>query len=141
MAEPSPMLMVQPSDENAVARSAQRKAAFRLIPIIGVGYCLAYMDRINISFASLQIIGICTSAVRSTVSVQGFLHRLCVVRSAFKSVATPFRRETLVGAHHVHLGPSRGADDVCAYAARVQRAASSCWAWPKQAFIRALSTT
>ena len=55
MTEPCPKLMVQPSDENAVARSAQRKAAFRLIPIIGVGYCLAYMDRINISFASLQM--------------------------------------------------------------------------------------
>jgi ACS family tartrate transporter-like MFS transporter len=55
MAEPSSMFMVQPSDEDAIARSAQRKAAFHLIPIIGVGYCLAYMDRINISFASLQM--------------------------------------------------------------------------------------
>jgi ACS family tartrate transporter-like MFS transporter len=55
MAEPSSMFMVQPSDEDAIARSAQRKAAFHLIPVIGVGYCLAYMDRINISFASLQM--------------------------------------------------------------------------------------
>jgi len=39
----------------AVGESAQRKAAVRLIPIIGVGYGLAYMDRVNISYASLQM--------------------------------------------------------------------------------------
>lgn len=43
------------SGQDAIARSAQRKASLRLIPVIGVGYCLAYMDRINISFASLQM--------------------------------------------------------------------------------------
>lgn len=32
-----------------------RKAAWRLLPIIGIGYCLSYMDRINISFASLRM--------------------------------------------------------------------------------------
>jgi ACS family tartrate transporter-like MFS transporter len=39
----------------AVGRSAQRKAGLRLIPVIGLGYGLAYIDRINISFASLQM--------------------------------------------------------------------------------------
>jgi ACS family tartrate transporter-like MFS transporter len=39
----------------AVGASAQRKASLRLIPLIAVGYGLAYMDRINISFASLQM--------------------------------------------------------------------------------------
>src|SRR5271157_5997845 len=44
------------TDESAsVGASAQRKAALRLLPIIGVGYGLAYMDRINISFASLRM--------------------------------------------------------------------------------------
>lgn len=38
-----------------IAVSAQRKAAWRLLPIISIGYCLAYMDRINISFASLRM--------------------------------------------------------------------------------------
>ena len=38
-----------------VGESAQRKAAWRLLPVIAVGYGLAYMDRINISFASLQM--------------------------------------------------------------------------------------
>ncbi len=39
----------------AVGASALRKAGKRLLPVIGVGYGLAYMDRINISFASLQM--------------------------------------------------------------------------------------
>ncbi len=39
----------------AVGRSALRKAAWRLLPLLGVGYCVAYMDRANISFASLQM--------------------------------------------------------------------------------------
>ncbi|MGB6194062.1 MAG: MFS transporter [Terracidiphilus sp.] len=35
--------------------SAVRKASWRLLPIISLGYLLAYMDRINISFASLRM--------------------------------------------------------------------------------------
>ena len=38
-----------------IAASTQRKAAWRLLPIISIGYGLAYMDRINISFASLRM--------------------------------------------------------------------------------------
>ena len=41
--------------EDAIGTSAQRKAAIRLLPVIAVGYGLAYMDRINISFASLRM--------------------------------------------------------------------------------------
>src|ERR1700728_2681538 len=37
------------------ARSALRKATWRLIPLIALGYGCAYMDRVNISFASLQM--------------------------------------------------------------------------------------
>jgi ACS family tartrate transporter-like MFS transporter len=40
---------------NALAASTQRKASLRLLPVIGVGYGLAYIDRVNISFASLQM--------------------------------------------------------------------------------------
>src|ERR1039457_5133544 len=62
MAAAGSLHLVHPStdmDEAArqalVGESAQRKAAWRLLPVIAVGYALAYMDRINISFASLQI--------------------------------------------------------------------------------------
>src|ERR1039458_7000150 len=48
-----------PADEDArlkrIGESAIRQASLRLLPVIGVGYGLAYMDRINISFASLQM--------------------------------------------------------------------------------------
>jgi ACS family tartrate transporter-like MFS transporter len=35
--------------------SAMRKASLRVLPIIGIGYGLAFIDRINISFASLRM--------------------------------------------------------------------------------------
>ena len=39
----------------SIGASALRKASLRLLPIISIGYGLAYMDRINISFASLRM--------------------------------------------------------------------------------------
>jgi ACS family tartrate transporter-like MFS transporter len=41
--------------DEATGKSAMRKATWRLIPLIGLGYGVAYMDRVNISFASLQM--------------------------------------------------------------------------------------
>jgi MFS transporter, ACS family, tartrate transporter len=41
--------------DHAVGRSALRKASWRLIPLIALGYGIAYMDRVNVSFASLQM--------------------------------------------------------------------------------------
>ncbi len=52
----------------AIGHSAQRKASLRLLPVIGVGYGLAYMDRINISFASLQM----NRDLHFSASVYGF---------------------------------------------------------------------
>ena len=40
---------------DAIGKSAQRKASLRLLPVIGIGYGLAYIDRLNLSFASLQM--------------------------------------------------------------------------------------
>lgn len=48
VAEPLPI-------DDAVGRSALRKAGLRLIPLFALGYGIAYMDRVNISFASLQM--------------------------------------------------------------------------------------
>jgi ACS family tartrate transporter-like MFS transporter len=50
-AAPSPSA----ASDAAIGARAQRKAALRLLPVIGIGYGLAYMDRINISFASLRM--------------------------------------------------------------------------------------
>ncbi len=43
------------SRDGNIGRSAVRKAGWRLIPLIALGYGTAYMDRVNISFASLQM--------------------------------------------------------------------------------------
>jgi MFS transporter, ACS family, tartrate transporter len=40
---------------DAIGASAQRKASWRLLPIISIGYALAFIDRINISFAALRM--------------------------------------------------------------------------------------
>jgi ACS family tartrate transporter-like MFS transporter len=38
-----------------IGKAALRKASWRMIPLLGLGYGIAFMDRINISFASLQM--------------------------------------------------------------------------------------
>jgi len=43
------------SETDAIGRSAIRKATMRLVPLIALGYGAAYMDRVNISFASLRM--------------------------------------------------------------------------------------
>src|ERR1700723_938557 len=65
----TPAVHPQPeADQDAIGRSAQRQAGLRLIPVIGIGYGLAYMDRINISFASLQM----NRDLHFSASVYGF---------------------------------------------------------------------
>jgi ACS family tartrate transporter-like MFS transporter len=41
--------------QRELANSALRKAAWRLIPLIALGYGTAYMDRVNVSYAALQM--------------------------------------------------------------------------------------
>ena len=49
------MAMTEAVLPDAVGRSALRKASLRLVPLIGLGYGAAYMDRVNISFAAVQM--------------------------------------------------------------------------------------
>jgi ACS family tartrate transporter-like MFS transporter len=51
MADPQ----IATAGEEAIGASALKKATWRLIPLIGLGYGIAYIDRVNISFASLQM--------------------------------------------------------------------------------------
>ncbi len=57
MAAPTPPVLDEPqaSSEAAIGASAMRKATLHLIPLIALGYGAAYMDRVNISFAALQM--------------------------------------------------------------------------------------
>ncbi len=41
--------------EDRVGKRALRKVSRRLIPLIGLGYCAAYVDRVNVSFASISM--------------------------------------------------------------------------------------
>jgi MFS transporter, ACS family, tartrate transporter len=41
--------------DSRIGRAALRKASIRLIPLIGIAYGVAYTDRVNISFAALQM--------------------------------------------------------------------------------------
>jgi ACS family tartrate transporter-like MFS transporter len=43
------------STDADIGRTALKKASWRLIPLIGVAYGVAYTDRVNISFAALQM--------------------------------------------------------------------------------------
>ena len=56
------------SSVDPIARSALRKATRRLIPLIALGYGCSYMDRANISFASLQM----NQALHFSGAVYGF---------------------------------------------------------------------
>ena len=53
--EPAVTEVVSGPLPESIGRSAMRKATWRLIPLIALGYGTAYMDRVNISFASLQM--------------------------------------------------------------------------------------
>lgn len=61
-------LSAMSAEDAAIGASAQRKASLRLLPVIAVGYGLAFMDRINISFASLQM----NQDLHFSASVYGF---------------------------------------------------------------------
>src|ERR1700733_8542545 len=53
---PHQILDGPPVSANAtIGASAMRKATRHLIPLIALGYGAAYMDRVNISFAALQM--------------------------------------------------------------------------------------
>ncbi|HWG20006.1 MAG TPA: MFS transporter [Terracidiphilus sp.] len=50
----SSSIQIEQSDA-AIGRSALHKASLRLIPLMALGYGAAYIDRVNISFAALQM--------------------------------------------------------------------------------------
>lgn len=52
----------------AIGRAALHKASWRLLPFISIGYALAFIDRVNISFASLRM----NSDLHFSATVYGF---------------------------------------------------------------------
>ncbi|WP_370678196.1 MFS transporter [Pleomorphomonas sp. PLEO] len=49
------MLPKSESDMQDVMRSGANKVALRILPLLCLGYVIAYLDRINVSFAALQL--------------------------------------------------------------------------------------
>jgi MFS transporter, ACS family, tartrate transporter len=45
----------RPQTDDVIGRSAMTKAMWRILPLIMLAYVMAYMDRVNVSFASLQM--------------------------------------------------------------------------------------
>jgi len=43
------------SQDDSIARSAMPKVYWRVLPLICLAYLCAYMDRVNVSFASVQM--------------------------------------------------------------------------------------
>lgn len=41
--------------ETAVGQSAMRKALWRIVPLVALGYLCAYMDRVNVGFAAVRM--------------------------------------------------------------------------------------
>ena len=58
----------QPGQADTVADAVYRKVAWRLIPLLFVCYIAAYLDRVNVSFAKLQM----QQALQLSDSVYGF---------------------------------------------------------------------
>ena len=70
-------------DEDEVRRKVIRKAAWRLLPFMGLLYFVSFLDRVNVSFAALTMnadIGL--SAGRLRPGRRHLLHRLPAVRDA-----------------------------------------------------------
>src|SRR5256885_801938 len=45
----------RPQTDDAIGRSAMTKEMWRILPLILLAYVVAYIDRVNVSFASLQM--------------------------------------------------------------------------------------
>jgi ACS family tartrate transporter-like MFS transporter len=58
----------QSLEDDRIGRAALRKISWHLLPLIGLGYAVAYVDRINISFAALQM----NDDLHFTATVYGF---------------------------------------------------------------------
>jgi sugar phosphate permease len=78
---------------NAIERSAMRKTYLRLLPLAVVSYLLAYIDRINVSFAGLTM----RDDLKTSAGAFGFL-----VVIYFKGSLDP--RPANKGVKHIFAG-------------------------------------
>ena len=98
------------------------KLFWRNVPLILLAYFTAYMDRVNISFASLQM----NDNLKFSASIYGlgaglYLPRLRDIRSAFQSHASALQCPAMDSTDNDYLGTARHGHDVCANSDAVLR--------------------
>ena len=109
------VLMSMGSGEGLGAPSSTvlRKAAWRLIPLLGVLYFFAFLDRVNVGFAALTMnvdLGLSSAVFGFGAGI--FFIGYIAVRSAEQRVARALRRARLDRTHHAQLGRAVGGDGV-----------------------------
>ncbi len=83
------------AEDEATGKAALRKASLRLLPLIGIAYGIAYMDRVNVSFAALQMnrsLGFSASAYGLGAGLFFLSYALCEVPSNLLLVRFGARR-------------------------------------------------
>jgi ACS family tartrate transporter-like MFS transporter len=75
---------------NAIERSTMRKIYLRLLPLAVVSYLLAYIDRINVSFAGLRM----RDDLNMPAAAVGFALGTFIGATRFSSCATPTTRRS-----------------------------------------------
>ena len=101
-----------------IERRTLSRVSWRLLPMIGIGYGVAYMDRVNISFASATM----NQDLNFSAAIYGLGGGLFFLSYSLFEVD---RHAALVRAHHAHLGRTRHRHDVRAHADSVLRDAVS----------------
>jgi cyanate permease len=61
-------MSVAANTKEAVGRSAMNKAFWRILPLIGMAYIFAFMDRVNVGFAAAQM----NEDLKFSATVYGF---------------------------------------------------------------------
>ena len=96
-------------EDSVIEERSYAKVTLRLLPFLFVCYVFAYLDRVNVGFAKLQMLNdLELQRDRLRPRRRHLLHRLLPVRGAEQPDPAPRRRARLDRAHHDHLGPALG---------------------------------
>ena len=91
----------------ALEARAYRKVTLRLLPFLMLCYVAAYLDRVNVGFAKLEMLGdLGFSETAYGLGRRHVLHRLFPLRGAEQHHPPPRRRAHLDRPHHDHAGGS-----------------------------------
>ena len=121
-----------------IQRLTMRKVVTRLMPALLVLYVIAYLDRVNVTFAQDRL----EEDLGFSGAVYGFGAGMFFIGYFLLEVpeqprAAPVRRAQVDGADHDHVGPHPRVHDVRAGRRRASTRCASCSASPRPASSRA----